>query len=355
MKALTGFLALLLVGASAAPPVDGARLLADTAAPRLADYGLFIDRAGRVPAAGVVRYTLNTPLFSDYAEKARYVWMPAGTRASYSARGVLEFPVGTAIVKNFAFPADFRAPGRDVRIIETRLLVRRADGWVPLSYVWNADQTEAVLKRAGVRVPIRFIDAGGAVVSLDYAVPNTNQCKQCHQQDGAVVPIGPTAANLNGGLDGHGPSQLATWAASGRLAGLPAKPPRLARWDDAAAPLADRARAYLDVNCGHCHSRAGFASNSGLYLQADEPVPAHQGINKRPVAAGRGSGGREVSIAPGQPEASILLHRMESDEPGVMMPQFGRSMAHAEGVALVRAYIASLPAAGAAAMPPPAL
>jgi uncharacterized repeat protein (TIGR03806 family) len=196
MKALTGFLALLLVGASAAPPVDGARLLADAAAPRLADYGLFIDRAGRVPAAGVVRYTLNTPLFSDYAEKARYVWMPAGTRAGYSARGALEFPVGTAIVKNFAFPADFRTPDRDVRIIETRLLVRRADGWVPLSYVWNAEQTEAVLKRAGVRVPIRFIDAGGAAVNLDYAVPNTNQCKQCHQQDGAVVPIGPTAAAL---------------------------------------------------------------------------------------------------------------------------------------------------------------
>jgi mono/diheme cytochrome c family protein len=126
------------------------------------------------------------------------------------------------------------------------------------------------------------------------------------------------------------------------LAGLPANPPKLARWDDTALPVADRARAYLDVNCGHCHSRGGFASNSGLYLQADEPDPAHQGINKRPVAAGRGSGGREFSIAPGQPNASILLHRMESNEPGVMMPQFGRTVAHAEGVALVRAYIEGL-------------
>ena len=63
---------------------------------------------------------------------------------------------------------------------------------------------------------------------------------------------------------------------------------------------------------------------------------------KRPVAAGRGSGGRMFAIVPGAPDASILLHRMESNEPGVMMPQFGRSVAHDEGVALVRAYIAGM-------------
>ena len=342
LAALAALAALLLIGASPVREVDGARLLADDPAPLLSAYGLFADSAGRVPAAGVVRYTLNTPLFSDYAEKFRYVWMPAGTKARYAAKGVLEFPVGTTIIKNFAYPADFRSADRQVRIIETRLLVRRTDGWVPLSYVWNEGQTDAVLKRAGVRVPVSFIDAKGTPVALDYAVPNVNQCKQCHQADGAVVPIGPTAGNLNGGLDGHGESQLVAWAASERLEGLPVNPPKLARWDDTALPVADRARAYLDVNCGHCHSRGGFASNSGLYLQADEPDPAHQGINKRPVAAGRGSGGREFSIAPGQPNASILLHRMEANEPGVMMPQFGRTVAHAEGVALVRDHIAGM-------------
>ena len=342
MKRLLGLAALLLIGASPVRQVDGARLLADEAAPVLSAYGLFADTGGRVPAPGVTRYTLNTPLFSDYAEKFRYVWMPAGTAATYTDKGVLEFPVGTTIIKNFAYPADFRAPDKDVRIIETRLLVRRAGGWVPLSYVWNAAQTKAVLQRAGVRVPVAFIDAAGAPTRLDYAVPNVNQCTQCHQQDGAATPIGPTAGNLNGGLDGHGESQLLAWAAAGTLTGLSANPPKLARWDDTAAPLADRARAYLEVNCGHCHSPAGFASNSGLYLQHDEPDPAHQGIGKRPVAAGRGSGGLLFAISPGNPDASILLHRMESNEPGVMMPQFGRTVAHAEGVALVRAYIADM-------------
>ncbi|PZN96782.1 MAG: hypothetical protein DCF31_03075 [Alphaproteobacteria bacterium] len=342
MKRAAILAALLLIGASPAREVDGARLLADEAAPVLSAYRLFADTAGRVPAPGVVRYTLNTPLFSDHAEKFRYVWLPAGTSATYTPKGVLEFPVGTTIVKSFAYPADFRAPDKDIRIIETRLLVRRTAGWVPLSYVWNAAQTEAVLKRAGVRVPVAYVDAAGTAKQLDYAVPNINQCKQCHQQDGAAVPIGPTAGNLNGGLDGNGESQLATWAATGKLTGLPAAPPRLARWDDSAAPIADRARAYLDVNCGHCHSPAGFASNSGLYLQHDEPDPAHQGIGKRPVAAGRGSGGLLFAIAPGDPDASILVHRMASNEPGVMMPQFGRTVTHDEGVELVRAYVAEL-------------
>lgn len=328
-------LALLLLGATR-PGVDGARLLADDPAPKLSDYRLFTDSAGRVPADGVRAYALNTPLFSDYAEKFRFVWMPRGTAAKYTATGVLDFPVGTTIVKNFAYPADFRAPETQVRVIETRLLVRKASGWVPLTYVWNAEQSEAVLKRAGAHVPVSFIDTAGVSRSIDYAVPNTNQCKQCHLSGDSVTPIGPTAANLNDGV------QLGAMAAAGRLTGLPAAPPRLVRWDDTAQPVASRARAYLEVNCGHCHSRTGFASNSGLYLQADEPDPAHQGIGKRPVAAGRGSGGREFGIAPGAPDASILVHRMESNEPGVMMPQFGRSVPHAEGVALIRAYIADL-------------
>ncbi|KAB7647571.1 SO2930 family diheme c-type cytochrome [Polymorphobacter fuscus] len=342
MTRAAGLVALLLLGAAPAPQVDGARLLADDPAPLLSAYGLFADTGGRVPAAGVTRYTLNTPLFSDYAEKFRYVWMPPGTSAAYADDGALTFPVGTAIVKTFAYPADFRAPNAKLRLIETRLLVRRATGWVPLSYVWNAAQTEAVLKRAGARVPVAFVDTRGAAQQLDYAVPNTNQCKQCHQQGNDVTPIGPTAGNLNGGLDGHGANQLMAWTAAGRLTGVPTTPPRLARWDDAAAPVAARARAYLEVNCGHCHSRAGFASNSGLYLQHDEPDPAHQGIGKRPVAAGRGSGELDFAIASGNPDASILLHRMASNEPGVMMPQFGRTVAHKEGVALIRAYIAEL-------------
>lgn len=339
--------ALLLIGAAPAPVVPvrvNADLLLTTDAPRLADYGLF--DAAETPAAGVRPYTLGTPLFSDHAEKYRFVWMPPGRHAEYRAKGALAFPVGTVLIKRFGFPADLRRPMDDVAMVETRLLIHRPAGWVALSYV--DENGGAVLKRAGKRIPIRVTGYDGQPLAIDYAVPNQNQCKQCHQAGDAITPIGPTAGNLNHGLFGEGPSQLAVWQAGGRLARLPADNwPRLARWDDAAEPLEARARAYLAVNCGHCHNRAGFASNSGLYLNPEETTPAHLGINKRPVAAGRGSGGRMVSILPGQPDASILLHRMESTEPGVMMPQFGRSLVHKDGVALIRQWIAAMPSAGA--------
>lgn len=335
--------AMLLVGAAPAPVVRGDLLLASDA-PRLADYGLF-DGAGR-PAPGVMPYSLNTPLFSDGAAKARFVWLPPGTRADYRSSGPLAFPVGTVLVKRFAFPADARAPDRELTPVETRLLIHRPAGWVALSYVEEGG--EAVLKRAGKRVAVRIAGRDGRPLEIDYAVPNQNQCKTCHQAGEAITPIGPTAGNLNDGR------QLPMWQASGRLAGLPAAGlPRMARWDDAAEPLEARARAYLAVNCGHCHNRAGFASNSGLWLDPDEREPAHLGINKRPVAAGRGSGGLEFAILPGQPDRSILVHRMLSAEPGVMMPQFGRSLIHDDGVALIRQWISAMPA-GMAVTPPAA-
>lgn len=334
-------LALLLLGAAPAPVVQvKPDLLLTTDAPRLADYGLF-DAADN-PAPGVQPYTLGTPLFSDHAEKYRFIWMPPGSQAQYRPSGVLAFPVGTVLIKRFGYPADLRRPWDKVALVETRLLIHRASGWAALSYV--EEPGGAVLKRAGKRVPIRITGFDGQPMSIDYAVPNQNQCKQCHQDGEAITPIGPTAGNLNHGLFGDGPSQLAVWQAGGRLAGLPAANwPRLARWNDPAEPLEARARAYLAVNCGHCHSRGGFASNSGLYLNPEEKVPAHLGIMKRPVAAGRGSGGLSFSILPGQPDQSILVHRMASSDPGIMMPQFGRSMAHAEGLALVRAWIAAMP------------
>ena len=338
-RVLAAHVALVLLMGAAPAVVVQTDLLLTTDMPRLADYGLF-DAGGR-PAPGVQLYTLNTPLFSDGAEKFRYVWLPPGTKAYFRPAGALAFPVGTVLVKRFAFPADLRQPTQALRPVETRLLIHRPAGWVALSYV--EQDGGAILKRAGAKLAVKFTDKHGRAQAIEYAVPNQNQCKTCHQAGDAISPIGPTAGNINGSLQGTGPSQLMTWAASGRLAGLPATGwPKLARWDDTAQPLEARARAYLAVNCGHCHNRGGFASNSGLYLNPEESQAAHLGVLKRPVAAGRGSGGLEFSILPGQPDKSILLHRMESSEPGIMMPQFGRALVHAEGIALIRDWIAAM-------------
>lgn len=344
MKRAAAFAALLCLGAAPAPPpVALDALLADTPAPTLDAYRLFTDPAARTPNGGLTPYALNTPLFSDYAEKTRYVFLTPGARAAYRPTGTFDFPVGTTLVKTFAYPADFRRPAEQVRYLETRLLIRQAGGWTALAYVWNPEQTQAKLRRAGARLDVSFIDAKGQSRHVDYAVPNANQCKECHSLAGELAPIGPKARNLNGpfAYRAGAENQLAHWTRAGLLSGAPAPAaaPRTAVWDDPREPLADRGRAYLDANCAHCHNPAGMASNSGLNLDLEEQRPAAMGVGKRPVAAGRGSGGLEVSIAPGHPDQSILLHRMKSTEPGVMMPELGRSLVHDEGVALIANYI----------------
>lgn len=340
--------ALACLGAAPEPaPVALDVLLAETPAPKLADYRLFTDAAGRRPNAGLTPYALNTPLFSDYAEKFRMLYLPPGKAAAFRADGVLDFPVGATLVKTFAYPADFRRPNDPVRYLETRLLIRKADGWVALAYVWNAQQTEAVLKRAGTRLDVSFTDAAGKAVHVDYAVPNQNQCKECHQLDKTLAPIGPKARNLNGEYAyAEGPeNQLAHWSRLGLLTGAPkpAETPRTARWDDPAEPLEARARAYLDANCAHCHQPRAIASNSGLFLNLEETRPAQLGVGKGPVAAGRGAGDLKVGLSPGHPDESILVYRMASTEPGVMMPELGRSLTHEEGLKLIREWIAAMP------------
>ena len=336
----------LVVAQPATAPVDAARLMASAPAPTLDAYHLFRDARAQEPAAGLTPYALNTPLFSDYAEKSRFVYLPPGAHAAWRPTGVLDLPVGAVLVKTFSYPADMRRPREAVRKIETRLLIHRADGWTPLTYVWNAAGDEAELKRAGLRTDVSFVDKAGRTMAFSYAVPNVNQCKQCHALDGVITPIGPKARNLNGdyAYAAGSENQLAHWTRLGLLAGAPAPDttPAVARWDDASAPLADRARAYLDSNCGHCHNPAGLASNSGLYLDWEQADALKRGAGKRPVAAGRAAADLDFDVAPGEPDRSILIHRMASRDPGVMMPEMGRSLVHQEGIDLIRAYVASL-------------
>jgi len=333
VKAL-GAAILLFCAALAGRPsgVNDAAITGDTLAAKLSDYGFFTDLAAEKPAARVAIYGLETPLFSDYAEKHRYLYVPAGQKARYQAEAALDLPLGSAIIKTFGYPQAGK-----FKPLETRLLLHRASGWVALPYVWNAEGNDAVLKRAGTRIPVTFADRSGVSRSISYAVPNQNQCKDCHALSGAITPIGVKSRYLNH----HG--QLETLVAAGMLDRAPADAPRVARWDDPRASLDARARAYLEINCAHCHNPAGAASNSGLFLEWSRRDPAALGIGKRPVAAGRGSGGRDFAIQPGDPDASILIYRMESTDPGIAMPELGRATVHAEGVALLREWIAAMP------------
>ena len=286
----------------------------------LSDFGFFADTAAQLPAAGVMPYRLQTPLWSDGAEKLRFVYLPAGTKAKAQGDGLLELPVGAALIKTFKLEG---------RLIETRVLLHRAEGWVALPYQWNREQTEAWLALAGAR--LELTTPQGQAIS--YAIPNKNQCKECHQQNDVVTPIGPKARNLSvAWLDG--------FYKAGKLDVLPKVNSRVPLWEDrvklAAAPVA---RGWLDSNCAHCHNPGGSASNSGLDLRWEQSDPVKLGIMKRPVAAGRGSGGLEFDVFPGHPDKSIMVYRMGSLEGGISMPEVGRSSVDPDGQAIVTKWI----------------
>jgi uncharacterized repeat protein (TIGR03806 family) len=294
------------------------------------------------PNAGVIPYDLNTPLFSDYATKYRFVWMPPGTSAVYNATEAFEFPIGTIFSKTFAY-----LESGHQRLLETRLLVRGKVAWTTLPYVWNDAQTEAILQVAADPTVVHWTHPSGEKYTIDYVIPNMNQCKECHEKSKATVPIGPKARNLNRDFqyaDGRA-NQLAYWTRIGYLKGAPPpeQAPRAVVWDDpATGTLEARAKTYMDVNCGHCHNPQGTANTSGLYLTSGEVDLMRLGVCKVPVSAGPGSGDLLFDIVDGKPEESILLRRMDSTVPKVMMPELGRTLIHREGVELIREWIRAM-------------
>lgn len=301
-----------------APAPNDAVILGEQTPTKLSQFGFFADAARQVPSARVVPYRLNMPLYSDGADKLRFVYLPPGRQAATDGDGLLQFPVGSALIKTFAF-----GEGADRRLIETRVLLHRAEGWVALPYRWNEEQTEATLALAGGRIDLTT-PAGEAI---SYRIPNKNQCKECHGLEGVVTPIGPKARNLE-----------REWLAMMGLA--PAGADVMPLWEDrAGADVAMAARAYLDVNCAHCHRPGAAASNSGLDLRWEQDDPVRFGVLKRPVAAGRGSGGLEFDILPGHPERSIIVYRMGSKEAGVAMPELGKATIHTDGLALIERWI----------------
>lgn len=290
----------------------------------LQEYGFFAaDPSRQQPADGVIPYRLNTPLYSDGAAKLRFVYVPDGAEVGVSAEGLLEFPVGSALIKTFAFEE-----GGKLRLIETRVLLHRSDGWLALPYLWNEAQTEAKLAVAGARVEVTTPQGE----AISYRVPNKNQCKECHGLNGDVVPIGPKVRNLS-----------ADWLGA-MLGTVPAGADKLPVWEDrASASTQAMARAYLDVNCAHCHRPGAMASNSGLDLRWEQDDARALGIFKRPVAAGRGAGDNLYDVVPGHPEKSILLQRMFSAEPGIAMPELGKATVDREGAEAVRRWIVEMP------------
>jgi hypothetical protein len=124
---------------------DGGVLL-----PKLSDYNIFTgDPAALTPGNRFHLYELATGLFTDYAEKQRLIKVPANQTIMAVNDGLPQFPDGTLLVKTFYYFNDKRNASKGKRIIETRILIKNNGQWVAGTYVWNKEQSDAVLLTGG--------------------------------------------------------------------------------------------------------------------------------------------------------------------------------------------------------------
>ena len=310
---------------------------------KLSDFGFFLNMQLQIPQDGVLPYDLVNPLFTDYTDKLRFLYIPAGGKAEYKENHVFDFPNGTALIKTFAYLNNTGESELEEQLLETRLLIKKGNAWRNISYVLNEEQSDAFLNIAGKTINTSFVNDKGDIREVRYRVPNINQCKECHQSGKEIKPIGPKARNLNHDYDYQDISmnQLNRWANEGWIDSQ-IDYSTMPDWSNTSIDLDSRARAYLDINCGHCHIPGGSADTTGLYLNFAEDRSEHIGVYKKPVAAGRASNNFKYSIKPGAPEESIMPFRMQSRDPGIMMPESGRFLNHDEGVALINKWIKSM-------------
>ena len=319
---------------------------------KLSDYNFFKQPLSKLEPSNskVIPYEMNAPLFTDYASKKRFIALPDISQIAYTDSGVLQFPKGTILIKNFYYQdVELETESTDI-LLETRLLIsdKITGKWTALPYIWNESQTEAYLYILGKDIELNINIAGDTNRNLPftYSVPNSNMCKNCHMKNMEIVPLGPTARQLNRAhlFEEGNTNQLLHLKEKNMLNGLATTSaiPKIPSYEDPEASVNDRARAYLDVNCAHCHQDGGSAKTSGLHLTYEETDMYRLGLNKPPVAAGQGSGNLSFGIVAGKPEASILLYRMKHLEPDIVMPEIGKNTLHLEGISLIEDWIASL-------------
>lgn len=307
-----------------APPAGSAP------AARLSQTGCADARDPRQPAPGLIPYDVASPLWSDGADKRRFLALPEGTRIGAAMPDHWDLPVGTVLVKTFLLGG---------RHIETRLLVRQnAFTWKGYSYEWNEAQTEATLLDdvvGGLKKPVPSGNGG----TQPWHFPSRAQCLQCHTI-AAGVSLGPSATQLDGDFTyptGITSNQVDTLAHIGLFDGVPARAPALAAPHGAAA-VAERARSYLHVNCAICHRPEG--SFDGIDLRRDTPL-AQTGLCNQPPTKGDLGVPGALRVVAGDPGRSLMSLRMKTLQDG-RMPQIGTSVVDGAAVALIDQWIQAL-------------
>ncbi|WP_396587142.1 SO2930 family diheme c-type cytochrome [Bermanella sp. R86510] len=341
----------------------------------LSDYNLFKNPSDPTqdPQTPGIPYELNTQLFTDYASKYRFVFVPDGKAAQFSDHEVMEFPIGSVLVKTFSIPENTSDLLGNEHVVETRLLIHRESGWEAVPYYWSSEDDAQYLSY-GATIPASTTHKGKEL-TFNYGVPTKNECTNCHaiqpirdekkypddERVSIFKPIGPKARFLNWDYDygsGEIKNQLTKWEEAGILTGVPTnkesieKAVKFHNNTDIPNLTSDEldlaARSYLDINCAHCHRSeltlqepdySGPAGDSGLRLEFNRNFDTDKlsfGICKKAVASGEP--GYPLDIIPGYADKSFLLYRMDILG-GKMMPELGRDTIHSEGVELIKAWI----------------
>ena len=302
-------------------PIEAPAVVAEFR-PNLSELNLFtgdLNQLNVTPYA--VTYTLNSTLFSDYAQKERFIVLPDGEIMEYNGDGLPLFPEGTIIAKTFYYNNDERDLSLGRRILETRILIKNNGDWISGDYKWNDDQTDAVLDLNGSTVAVSWIDAEGTTQNIDYQIPSNADCLTCHGSYDALSPIGPKLRNLNFNLNGS--NQIQQLINDGKLVGLDNSESvaSVVNWKDSSVSLEARTRTYMDINCAHCHQPGGFCDiQSTLNLSFETPLD-------------------ETNISE---QKNSILFRVSSYIPGVSMPFIGTTVIHTEGADLIEEYLDTL-------------
>lgn len=287
---------------------------------RLSEYKLFTtNMSDLAPAEGVHVLELASTLFTDYAEKQRLLKVPEGQKLIIQGDGLPTFPEGSIIAKTFFYS---RSNKGTRQIIETRLLILNDKQWNAATYRWDNDQQEAFLLHDGAVVPIAFTQDSGAEVKIEYKIPSQNDCGACHHSGDKLTPIGPKARNLNIEVQRQGVSQnqltylmkvgIIKPANTSSISSLP-------KYHDSTQLLSLRARAYLEMNCAHCHQPGGMGGSTSLNLQYEETFE---------------DTGIEFN------KSNILIRMSTMGE--YHMPKLGTTVTDVEGVDLIKRYIEGL-------------
>ena len=310
----------------------------------LSEYNFFEGTISNLsPVFGVLEYEPISALFSDYAKKSRFAWMPADVNATYVADNeTLNFPVGTVLIKNFFYDSSHGLSGR--KIIETRLMIKKVDGWKFANYKWLEDMSDAILDPTGSFVEMD-ITVNGENYNFNYKIPSEPECLTCHKsQEDKPAVIGLKPQNINKTLsytDGVTKNQLQKWVEMGYLDNsFSNNIATVVDWEDTSKNLEERVRSYLDINCAHCHSEFGHCSYRPMRFGFDDTAdPENLGIC---VEAHEEVEDLKYIINAGDSENSILPYRLKTSDQSIKMPLLGVRLKHNEAIELIEEWINSL-------------